>query len=74
MAEHEIIGWHHPLNGHKFEQTGRYGRTRESSMLQSRGCKESDKTLKLVCKESDKRLNNNLSKLLKLFKHLLLCT
>ena len=34
--------------------------------------KESNKTLKLVCKESDKRLNNNnLSKLFKLFKHLL---
>ena len=33
--------------------------------------KESNKTLKLVCKESDKQLNNNLSKLFKLFKHLL---
>ena len=21
MAEDEMVGWHHPLNGHEFEQT-----------------------------------------------------
>ena len=23
MAEHEMVGWHHCLNGHKFEETSR---------------------------------------------------
>ena len=22
VAEDEMVGWHHPLNGHEFEQTG----------------------------------------------------
>ena len=25
MAEDEMIGWHHPLSGHEFEQTLRDG-------------------------------------------------
>ena len=23
-TEDEMFGWHHPLNGHEFEQTGRW--------------------------------------------------
>ena len=25
MIEDEMVGWHHPLNGHEFEQTLRVG-------------------------------------------------
>ena len=25
MAEDEMVGWHHQLNGHKFEQASGYG-------------------------------------------------
>ena len=24
MIEDEMVGWHHPLDGHEFEQTPRY--------------------------------------------------
>ena len=35
MAEHEIVAWHHELNGHEFEQTPRDGKTEEPDVLQS---------------------------------------
>ena len=35
MTEDEIVGWHHQLNGHEFEQTLR--RTGKPGMLQSMG-------------------------------------
>ena len=37
VAEDEMVGWHHWLNGHEFEQTGKYWRTGKPGMLQSTG-------------------------------------
>ena len=51
MTEDEMVGWHHRLNGHEFEQV--LGDTEEQGGLAccSRcSCKESDTT---------QRLNNN---------------
>jgi len=51
VAEDEMVGWHHWLNGHEFEQT--LGNTEGQGSLvccSSWGCKESDVT---------ERLNNN---------------
>ena len=42
MTEDEIVGWHHQLGGHEFEQAPRVG-DREA-WLQSRGHKELDTT------------------------------
>ena len=44
MTEDEMVGWHHQLNGHEFEQT------LEIVICISWGCKESGTTY---------RLNNN---------------
>ena len=30
MTEDEIVGWHHRLNGHEFEQTSRDSEVREA--------------------------------------------
>ena len=38
-TEDEIVGWHHRLNGHEFEQTLGQGRTGKPGMLQSMGSK-----------------------------------
>ena len=47
----EMVGWHHQLNGHEFEQTPGDSEGQGSLMCCSpRGCKESDTT---------ERLNNN---------------
>ena len=35
MAEDEMVGWHHQLNGHEFEQTLGTSEDREAGMLQS---------------------------------------
>ena len=37
MTEDEMVGWHHQLNGHEFEQALRIGDGREEKMLQSMG-------------------------------------
>ena len=38
VTEDEIIGWHHQLNGHEFEQAPGYGEgTGKPGMLQSMG-------------------------------------
>ena len=45
VAEGEMVGWHHPLNGHEFEQT--LGDAEEQGSLaccSPWGCKESDIT------------------------------
>ena len=34
-TEDEMVGWHHQLNGHEFEQTGRWWRTGKPGVLQS---------------------------------------
>ena len=45
LAEDEIVGWHHRLNGHKFEQTLAVGEGQESLVWCSpRGHKELDTT------------------------------
>jgi len=51
MTEDKMIGWHHQLNEHKFEQTPGVGDGQGSLPSCSPwGCKESDMT---------KQLNNN---------------
>ena len=50
MTEDEVVGWHHGLNEHEFEQTPGDGEGQGSLALQSMECKESDIT---------ERLNNN---------------
>ena len=45
MTEDEMVGWHHWLNGHEFEQAPRVGDGQGSLACCSRGCcKESDRT------------------------------
>ena len=45
MTEDEMVGWHHQLNGHEFEQTPGYSEGQGSLMCCSPwGHKESDTT------------------------------
>ena len=45
MTEDEMVGWHHPLNGHEFEQTLRIGDGQGGlTCCGLWGCKESDTT------------------------------
>ena len=45
MTEDEMVGWHHRLNGHAFEQTPGDGKDREAWWAAVHGgCKESDTT------------------------------
>ena len=51
MTEDEMVGWHHQLNGHEFEQAIGYGKGQGSLACCSQwGLKESDMT---------EQLNNN---------------
>ena len=48
MTEDEIVGWHHWLNGHEFEQAPVVGdRQGNLACCSSWGCKESDMTKRL---------------------------
>ena len=48
MTEDEMVGWHHRLNGHEFEQAPGVGDGQGSLKFYSRwGCKESDTTERL---------------------------
>ena len=49
MTEAEMFGWHHQLNGHEFVQAPGVG-DRQGSMAccSPWGCKESDKTERLI--------------------------
>ena len=48
MTEDEMVGWHHQLNGHEFEQALGAGDGQGSLVCCSpRGCKESDTTERL---------------------------
>ena len=48
MRESEIVGWHHQLNGHEFEQTLGNGEGQGSLVYYSPwGCKELDTTEQL---------------------------
>ena len=53
MTEEEMVGWHHRLNGHEFEQAPGDGEGQGSlACCSPRGCKELDVT---------ERLNDNQS-------------
>ena len=48
MTEDEMVGWHHQLNGHEFEQTQGVGDGPGGLACCSPwGCKESDMTKRL---------------------------
>ena len=48
MTEDEMVGWHHQLNGHEFEQASGVGDGQGSLVCCSPwGCKESDTTEQL---------------------------
>ena len=42
MTEDEMVGWHHQLNGHEFEQTPRDSEGQGSLACCSPCCKDSD--------------------------------
>ena len=42
MIEDEIVGWHHQLDGHEFEQTGEMVKDREAQCAAAHGVAESD--------------------------------
>ena len=45
MTEDDMVGWHHRVNGHEFEQTPGDGEGQGSLACSSQwGCKESDTT------------------------------
>ena len=45
MTEDEIVGWHHQLNGHEFEQVlGAGNRQGSLACCSPGGCKQSDMT------------------------------
>ena len=49
MTEDKMVGWHHRLNGHKFEQTLGDGQGQGSlACCNPWGCKESDTTEQLT--------------------------
>ena len=48
MTEDEMVGWHHRLDGHEFEQTLGAGNGQGGLVFHSPwGCKESDMTERL---------------------------
>ena len=48
MTEDEMVGWHHLLNGHEFEQVPGVGDGQVSLVCYSpQGCKESNRIEKL---------------------------
>ena len=48
MTEDEMVGWHHQLNGHEFEQApGAGNRQGGLACCSPWGCKESDRTERL---------------------------
>ena len=55
MTEDEMVGWHHQLNGHDFEQTPGDGDGKGSLTCCSRwGCKELDTTERLNNSQVDR--------------------
>ena len=56
VAEDEMVGWHHQLNGHEFEQTPGDGEGQGSLVCgRPRGCKELDMTERLNSKNNRRR-------------------
>ena len=69
MRKDEMVGWHHRLSGHEFEQTQGDSEGQGSlACCSSQGCKEVDTTLELknksntkdICMESRKLVQMNL--------------
>ena len=61
MTEDEMVGWHHLLNGHEFEQALGDGEGQGSlACCNPRGCKESDMTEQLSMNEKNMKLNFSL--------------
>ena len=61
MTEDEMVGWHHQLDGHEFEQALGVGDGQGGLVCCSPwGCKESDTTEQLMFCENDStvKLNN----------------
>ena len=59
-SEDDMVGWHHLLKGHEFEQIAGDGKGQESLLCYSPwGCKESDMTERLNShsKSSEKHFN-----------------
>ena len=55
MTENQMLGWHHQLNGHEFEQALGVSEGQESLACCSPwGCKESDMTER-TCKNKTKQ-------------------
>ena len=49
MTEDEMVGWHHQLDGHEFEQAPGVGIGQGSLVCYSSwGCKELDTTVRLI--------------------------
>ena len=47
MTEHEVVGWHHRLDGHEFEQALAVGDGQEACHVAVHGITESDTTERL---------------------------
>ena len=62
MTEDKMVGWHHQLNGHEFEQAPGDGEGQGSLVSCSpRGCRESDTSVQLnnsnsLCRREEKWL------------------
>jgi len=55
MTEDDMVGWHHQLNGHKFEQAPGDGERQGSLACHSSwSCKELDRTEQLNNKKENK--------------------
>ena len=61
MTEDEMVGWHHQLNGHEFEQAPEVDDGQGSLMLQSMGSQRvrHDLVTELNCRSSLYILNTN---------------
>ena len=58
MTENEMVGWHHLLNGHQYEQTPGNGERQGSlACCSPRGCKKSDVTERLNKKQQHGKIN-----------------
>ena len=51
--EHEMVGWHHQLSGHEFEQAPEIVKVREAWRASPLGSKELDMTDRLNNNEQD---------------------
>ena len=54
MAEDDMVGWHHQLDGHEYEQAPGVGGEQEPGLLQSMGSQRAghDRAIELNCNYS----------------------